>query len=862
MDILNAEYAKFKISFGFYIYCFEGTLDAIELSLYLPGNSRYQRVKLIDISPEPSSIENKDQVIEVHYDSYNFTDNPVIFKAELEIISNAKKEDMSNIPFPIIQKYLPEINNYLIPSFEVESENEQLINESKKLTQNCKNLEEAITRIAEYVNRNILYAEIYGGKKRTAYDTYVLKTGVCYEKANLFAALCRAVNIPCRLVSGFSGNFEFVDGKIVDDWGGHAWAEIYTRKKWVPVDPTYTPPEIGFVDPGHISVFFEPSLNDNFYSYELEGNAKISVDYKLKLESVDIIKPREGKKIQPLPSRPKLEQKNKKTYQPLPDAEYLIFSFPFGLVEGKKLFSTWSLDESLVLAMQALNYEKIKYSKIAPLFIPMAFYLSEKEIIPISISQLFESNTMSFSYRQVRNLDKVGEKISEIYDFPALEKFERELELDIIEKNITINVILRHFVQDLENFLPFIRIYEYVNFEEYDGLIEPKIYSAEKMDSLVKKDIGDILKGDIVGSERLISYFQMFVETADEIFEKLYENYNREVAVLKNVISQNQRILEKINTEVSKLKKSISQNRNNRERIKNKVEEIENEIKKTNLRIKDAKNNIEQIRIQLRNITYNDLRNELREKLVQFENEVNRLNRMKTGYSKLQIEQLKKIKEFEEEILSQENQLRGLLKKQQEVMRILEKNEEKNKRFVKDYQNKVELIESIKISVREKMIMDVSDEQQIARRYAIDSSLSPLKNYETTKRIALGYIPCFISIKNDNLSTLRLTLPTKFALKNQRLYVQEKIYLQTYFDELFKKQKSRNSFIKTIIKFLTRNRNLDKNTGTNIEERLLKDFLELINNRNLLSEDNKYLLLSGQKKLSFRSGLKKIKWIS
>jgi transglutaminase-like putative cysteine protease len=63
----------------------------------------------------------------------------------------------------------------------------------------------------------------------TALDILRERKGYCNEHALLFVALCRAAGIPARRCSGFVC--------IGDDWGAHAWAEIWVGA-WMGVDPT------------------------------------------------------------------------------------------------------------------------------------------------------------------------------------------------------------------------------------------------------------------------------------------------------------------------------------------------------------------------------------------------------------------------------------------------------------------------------------------------------------------------------------------------------------------------------------------------------------------------------------------------
>lgn len=59
------------------------------------------------------------------------------------------------------------------------------------------------------------------------------KKGICFDYASLYVAMCRAVNLKVRLITGL--------GYSGLSWGDHAWNEVYAadRKKWINVDCTF-----------------------------------------------------------------------------------------------------------------------------------------------------------------------------------------------------------------------------------------------------------------------------------------------------------------------------------------------------------------------------------------------------------------------------------------------------------------------------------------------------------------------------------------------------------------------------------------------------------------------------------------------
>ena len=58
------------------------------------------------------------------------------------------------------------------------------------------------------------------------------KKGDCTEYADLFVAVCRAKNIPARVITGISVQSDNTKAK-------HNWAEVYLKEYgWVPFDPS------------------------------------------------------------------------------------------------------------------------------------------------------------------------------------------------------------------------------------------------------------------------------------------------------------------------------------------------------------------------------------------------------------------------------------------------------------------------------------------------------------------------------------------------------------------------------------------------------------------------------------------------
>ena len=59
------------------------------------------------------------------------------------------------------------------------------------------------------------------------------KTGICFDKACLYVAMARAVNLKVRLIGG-----QVFDG---EKYSGHAWNQVYLKEenKWINIDSTF-----------------------------------------------------------------------------------------------------------------------------------------------------------------------------------------------------------------------------------------------------------------------------------------------------------------------------------------------------------------------------------------------------------------------------------------------------------------------------------------------------------------------------------------------------------------------------------------------------------------------------------------------
>lgn len=147
----------------------------------------------------------------------------------------------SSAPFP-----LNDIPNddaaFLKPTQMVQSDNEEIIALSKRLTGNARTTHDAVNAILNWVADNVKYT--YNPPQYDAIHTMKTGKGNCQNFAHLSMALLRAAGIPARIVGGISLKRQWKvpveNGYLVQDMGqgGHAWMEIFFPDLgWLSYDP-------------------------------------------------------------------------------------------------------------------------------------------------------------------------------------------------------------------------------------------------------------------------------------------------------------------------------------------------------------------------------------------------------------------------------------------------------------------------------------------------------------------------------------------------------------------------------------------------------------------------------------------------
>jgi transglutaminase/protease-like cytokinesis protein 3 len=144
--------------------------------------------------------------------------------------------------------------------------NEDIDNKAEALTQNATSDRERARILYTWVGSNIKYDDDKAEKvlyekdirqmpESGAINAFESRTGICFDKACLYVAMARAINLKVRLIGG-----QAYDGQ---QYVGHAWNQVYLNDEgiWINVDST-------FYDGGN---YFDSNLFENHNVEEIAG---------------------------------------------------------------------------------------------------------------------------------------------------------------------------------------------------------------------------------------------------------------------------------------------------------------------------------------------------------------------------------------------------------------------------------------------------------------------------------------------------------------------------------------------------------------------------------------------------------------
>ncbi|MEN8906801.1 MAG: transglutaminase-like domain-containing protein [Clostridiales bacterium] len=112
---------------------------------------------------------------------------------------------------------------------------------AKEIISNSKSSKKKASLLYDWISSNLTYdydkaakiSESPDGISSGAKVAFSTRTGICFDYSTLYIAMCRAVGVKVRLVTGL--------GYSGLSWGDHAWNQIYNEEedKWINVDTTF-----------------------------------------------------------------------------------------------------------------------------------------------------------------------------------------------------------------------------------------------------------------------------------------------------------------------------------------------------------------------------------------------------------------------------------------------------------------------------------------------------------------------------------------------------------------------------------------------------------------------------------------------
>lgn len=100
-----------------------------------------------------------------------------------------------------------------------------------------------VQAILDFVHQHIVFDYQKADAIRTAYGSYIEKTGVCRDFAHLALTFCRCMNIPARYCTGYLGDIGVPANPDPMDFSG--WFEVYLGGHWYTADARHNEPRIG-----------------------------------------------------------------------------------------------------------------------------------------------------------------------------------------------------------------------------------------------------------------------------------------------------------------------------------------------------------------------------------------------------------------------------------------------------------------------------------------------------------------------------------------------------------------------------------------------------------------------------------------
>ncbi len=146
-----------------------------------------------------------------------------------------------------VEKLPAEVLRYTLPSRYCDSD--RLLLFAAQHFGHIQNAVDRVIAICNWVHFNIKYVTGSGRPDISASEIVARGYGVCRDFAHVASALCRAVNIPARYVTGHLPDIGCWDPGSPMDF--HAYFEAYLQDRWCTFDARFNTPRIGRITVAH-----------------------------------------------------------------------------------------------------------------------------------------------------------------------------------------------------------------------------------------------------------------------------------------------------------------------------------------------------------------------------------------------------------------------------------------------------------------------------------------------------------------------------------------------------------------------------------------------------------------------------------
>jgi transglutaminase-like putative cysteine protease len=246
---------------------------------FIPLQRDYQQIVSVSYEPQPDET-GKGYVI------FRW-ENPGLgtytYNINSEIITQVNRNKVKQkVDFPI-KNLDPELDKYKNPTPNIDSDDPEIVKTASQLAEGEDDAYIVVGNLVSWIQENVNYSLNSITEKASQPASWVIRNnyGVCDEITSLFIAMARSLGIPARFVSGVA----YTNWNDINDWGAHAWAEIYyPGAGWVAYDVTYS--ELGYVDATHIAL--KESLDSNESSTEFGWAGTKIEDVQLTAEDTNI----------------------------------------------------------------------------------------------------------------------------------------------------------------------------------------------------------------------------------------------------------------------------------------------------------------------------------------------------------------------------------------------------------------------------------------------------------------------------------------------------------------------------------------------------------------------------------------------